>query len=150
MLKVIKSLRVNQNLFKYWLKVGTLCPGWPCKYQFLYFQNSIICRIIFQTIFSRHGYRISVSSDCNRNILKNVKLLQASASAWTVDFINFWRVFAICHNCVTARHAGRAPRVRNAIKRPFAISIYAINKKNFSIVVLVTVYKLVSQTLTTF
>ena len=148
MLKVIKSLRVNQNLFKYWLKVGTLCPGWPCKYQFLYFQNSIICRIIFQTIFSRHGYRISVSSDCNRNILKNVKLLQASA--WTVDFIIFWRVFAICHNCVTARHAGRAPRVRNAIKRPFAISIYAINKKNFSIVVLVTVYKLVSQTLTTF
>ena len=69
---------------------------------------------------------------------KYVKLLQASA--WTVDFTNFWRVFAICHNCVTARHAGRALRVRNAIKRPFAISIYAINKKNFFIVVLVTVH----------
>ena len=79
---------------------------------------------------------------------KYVKLLQASA--WTVDFTNFWRVFAICHNCVTARHAGRALRVRNAIKRPFAISIYAINKKNFSIVVLVTVYRLDSKDLSYF
>ena len=31
MLKVLRSFWIHQNLFKYWLKVGTLCPGWPCK-----------------------------------------------------------------------------------------------------------------------
>ena len=31
---------IHQNLFKYWLKVGTLCPGWPCTI----FQNHLIVK----------------------------------------------------------------------------------------------------------
>ena len=80
---------IHQNLFKYWLEVRTLCPGWPCTISIGEEQRSFYCffLLLISTLLLQLSSHSVVARGSNSWVMQiwHTNLQNVNKAAYTVQ-----------------------------------------------------------------